>query len=179
LWILNIEFFFYSEDEMGNRKIPTPEEVKEDLDEGEMSETIACELLDQLLGENTLRAVADGSISTKLLPHMLGEEDWDVIAYTSFISFDARTSNLFEIMSAELVDSLFGLAQFFRFCGMEITSTWATDMHCFGLSEEIGELSDQEYGACIAQSARTMGMTDGEIFALLDYLHSDDERAIQ
>lgn len=163
---------------MAQRK-PTPDEIKEDLDEGEMCETIACELLDQILGENTLRAVADGTISQKLLPHMLDEEDWDVIGYTCFISFDARKSNLFAVMCAELVDSLYGLAQFFRFCEVPITDTWTTDMHCFGLSDELAELPDQEYGICVAQSARTLGMTDGEILALLEYLRPDDRSTLQ
>lgn len=164
---------------MSKNRGPTPDEVKADLDEGEMCETIACELLDLRLGENTLRAVADGTISQKLLPYMLDEEDWNVIAYTTFVSLEARKSNLFEIMSAELVDALFGIVQYFRFCEVPILDTWATDMHCLGLSDELALLPDQEYGICVAQSACTLGMNDAEIFALLHYLRPDDSSTLQ
>ena len=164
---------------MAKQKAELPEDTKEELDEGQWWETIACEKLDEILSENTLAAVADGTITQKLLPYMLDEEDWDLIGITMFISFDARKSNIPEVMLHELIRSLYCIVQYFRFCHKKITDSWAVDMHCFSLSDELVELPDQEYGICVAQTARTMGFSSEEIFALLEYLCVGDSSTVQ
>ncbi len=158
---------------MSKKPPDIPEDIDELVKEDERAQTLLCERLDELIGGNTLLSVIDDTIHRQLIPDMLEDGDWDLIAYSGYVDLEIyKTGDTAHILNV-LFRALYGIAQYFYFCDEEIKESWATDMHDFGLSDELNDLPDAEYSACIAHLAAARGMNETEIFALFEYLYHD------
>ena len=160
--------------------LPTNEDELEhedvlDLEEMQRSVTLSCGRLDEILKENTLYAHMDGTLVAKLRVDMFTDEDWDLLALSKFISLETAMSEDRDRALAELHLSLLGVIQFFHYCDMEITDNWAIDINELGFSEELMDVDPDEFALIIATSARDMGMSGEEIFALLQYVCTGEE----
>ena len=150
-----------------------PEDIDELIDEDEHAQTMLCERLNMLVGGNALLSVIDDTIHRQLTPDMLEDSDWDLIAYSGMVDLEIyKTGDTAHILNV-LFRALYGIAQYFYFCDEEIKDTWASDMHDFGLSDELNDMPDAEYSVCIARLASERGMNETEIFALFEFLYHD------
>lgn len=146
-----------------------------DLEEIQRSITLACQRLDEILKENTLYAHMDGTLVSKLHVDMFTDGDWDLLALSKFISLETALSEDRNRALAELHISLLGVIQFFHYCDMEVTDNWVIDINELGFSEELMDVDPDEFALIIATSARDMGMSGEEIFALLQYVCTGEE----
>ena len=146
-----------------------------DLEEMQRCVTLACQSLDEILKENTLFAHMDGTLGSKLRVEMFTDEDWDLFGMTKLISLETAMSPDRDKALTELHSSLLGVIQFFHYCDMEITDDWAIDINELGFSEELMDVDPDKFALIIATSARDMGMTVEEVFALLQYVCTGEE----
>ena len=134
------------------------------------AEELLCKKLDQLIGSNTLLAALDGTLSAKLTPDMIDEDTLDLIQSTIFVEEELSISGDVPAILQNLVESLWGVAQYFRFCGKPITPNWGSEMKESWIPDSIQMLSEAEYTAWVLTEGRKKRMTDEEIFALIGYL---------
>lgn len=140
-----------------------------------------CRKLDQLIGGNALLAALDGTLSEKLTPAMIDADTLDLIQGTLFVDEELAISGDMPAILRNLVESLWGVAQYFRFCAKPITSNWWSEMRESWIPQSIQMLPETEYASWVLYEGRKKRMTDKEIFALIGYLCIGDsgDRVVQ
>lgn len=139
------------------------------VEESSIAQETVFRRLDQLIGGNTLLCALDSTLRSKLTPEMLTDEDIDLIGMTVFVDEVTYESQDKVKIVAELVDAMFGVAQYFRFMDTSIDADWIDVFPELTLSEEIQNLPDTELTRYIVDEARKKGMNDSELFALIEF----------
>ena len=129
-----------------------------------------CRRLDELIGGNALLAAREGTLPAQLTPDMIDEETLDLIQGTIFVDDELSISGNMPAIVAALVRSLWGVSQYFRFCDKPITANWGSQLSEGWIPESIQMLSEAEYTAWVLREGRNKGMTNEEIFAVIEYL---------
>lgn len=153
-----------------NADVPSEDELSEILDDVAQSQMALCDRLDEIVGDNTLVAARDGTLSSKLTMSDLNADDWNLIKDSEFLPPSVLRSNSKKVILAGLHKMLYGLSLCFRFLEIPLEVSWAYDMHFFPLSEELQLLPPTEYATLMAQLARRTDMNDAEIFAFVEYM---------
>ena len=154
-------------------------DIESAVEESSLSEEALFCRLDALIGGNTLHAAIAGTLTTKLRPEMLTEDDLDLISLTVLVSEETCESRDRVKTVAELAESMYGVAQYFRFMGRAIESDWIEVFPNLILSEDIQHLPDTELTRYIADEARKIGMNDRDLFALIGFFCIGESGTLQ
>lgn len=152
--------------------------LDEVVDYADDLEVMLCQRLDALLGENALLAAQDGTLATKLLPHMLDDDTLELLRGSLFIHEHLLDSEDVGELITALIQSLSAVAKYFRFCEMPIMDSWATDMLEQWIPDEIQALPETDFAGWVLSEGRKRGMTDEDIFSVIGHLCIGEEEHI-
>ncbi len=149
------------------------------VEESSIAEEEVFRRLDELTDGNTLLSALDGTLESKLTPEMFTEEDFDLIGMTVFVNEETLESNDKAKIVAELIDAMFGVAQYFRFMDARVEDDWIDVFPELVLSEDLQNLPDTELTRYIVEEARKKGMNDRELFALIQFFCIGESGTLQ
>lgn len=154
------------------------DDLDPELEESQIMLTGACQRLDEIVRDNTLLAFCDGTLEVKLDLSLITEEDWHLFAMTGLVSPESVMFGDVERLFAELMLMISGIVQFFHYCETEITNTWAHDIHDLACSDDLERLPSDDYVGVIAQTARSKGLSDEDIFCLIEWVSVGEQRTM-